>query len=352
MTAPVPLPAPGESALPVPGQSAPWPAVSVVMPVLNEERHLRDAVTQVLGQDYPGEFELVMALGPSTDRTDEIAATLVQEHARVRSVPNPRGATPSALNAAIGAAQHEIVVRVDGHALFPDDYIRTAVEVLRETGADNVGGIMAAEGVTPFEQAVACAMTSPLGVGNARFHTGGEAGPADTVYLGVFRREALTRVGGYDESFLRAQDWEMNLRIRESGGVVWFTPRLRVSYRPRANLRALGRQYFDYGRWRRVVIRQHRGSVSMRYLAPPVALVAVVGGTVVGLAGLAVGAPVLIAGLLVPAGYVVGVLAGTVATGRGLPRAALLRLPAVYTTMHGCWAVGFLTSPRHLPNKG
>ncbi len=253
------------------------------MPVLNEERHLREAVEGVLAQEYPGDLELVLALGPSTDGTDAIAAELVDEHAgRVRSVPNPAGATPSALNAAVAATKHDIVVRVDGHALFPADYVRTAVEVLTETGADNVGGVMAAEGTTPFEQAVACAMTSRLGVGSARFHTGGEAGPADTVYLGVFRREALERVGGYDETFLRAQDWEMNLRIRRSGGLVWFTPRLRVSYRPRGSVRALGRQYFDYGRWRRVVMRRHEDSVSVRYLAPPVALVAVAAGTLVG----------------------------------------------------------------------
>src|SRR6266702_8278443 len=174
-----------------------WPAVSVVMPVLNEEKHLREAVEGVLAQQYPGELELVLALGPSRDRTDEIAAGLVGEHpGRVRTVPNPRGATPSALNAAVAAARHEIVVRVDGHALFPSDYVRAAVEVLTDTGADNVGGIMAAEGTDTFERAVACAMTSPLGVGNARFHTGGQAGPADTVYLGVFRRSALERVGG------------------------------------------------------------------------------------------------------------------------------------------------------------
>jgi glycosyltransferase involved in cell wall biosynthesis len=146
-----------------------WPPVSVVMPVLDEERHLRAAVDQVLAQDYPGELELVMALGPSRDRTDEIAARLVVEHGgRVRTVPNPSGTTPAALNAAIGAARHRIVIRVDGHALFPTDYVRTAVEVLEETGADNVGGIMAAEGVTPFEQAVARAMTSTFGVGSVR----------------------------------------------------------------------------------------------------------------------------------------------------------------------------------------
>lgn len=332
--------------------AGPWPAVSVVMPVLNEERHLRDAVHQVLAQDYPGLVELVMALGPSTDRTDEIAAELVRDHPGVRSVPNPAGATPAALNAAIGAARHGIVVRVDGHALFPTDYIRTAVSVLQETGADNVGGVMAAEGVTPFERAVARAMTSPLGVGNARFHTGGEAGPADTVYLGVFRRAALDRVGGYDEGFLRAQDWEMNLRIRQSGGVVWFTPELQVSYRPRATLRALGRQYFDYGRWRRIVMRQHRTSVSLRYLAPPVALVGVVVGAALAVFGLVAGHRWFLLGLSAPLGYATAVLAGSVITGRGLARAARVRLPAIYATMHGCWAVGFLTSPRALAGRG
>ncbi len=267
------MPTVSSSAAPEPAaQPDGWPPVSVVMPVLEEERHLREAVEHVLAQDYPGELELVMALGPSRDRTDAIAAELVGEHpGRVRSVRNPTGTTPAGLNAAVGAARHPVVVRVDGHALFPGDYVRTAVEVLMETGADNVGGIMAAEGVTPFEQAVARAMTSPFGVGNARFHTGGEPGPADTVYLGVFRRAALERVGGYDEAYLRAQDWEMNLRIRRTGGLVWFTPRLRVSYRPRPDLRSLARQYFHYGRWRRTVMRSHQGTASLRYLAPPVA---------------------------------------------------------------------------------
>src|SRR5699024_2646046 len=133
---------------------------------------------------------------------------------------------PTALNAAIAASRHEIVARVDGHAMLPPDYLRLAVQALGGTGADNVGGIMAAEGATAFERAVACAMPARLGVGNARFRTGGEAGPTDTVYLGVFRRAALERVGGYDESLLRAQDWELNHRIRQTGGIVWFTPRM------------------------------------------------------------------------------------------------------------------------------
>jgi succinoglycan biosynthesis protein ExoA len=343
-----PPPEPSQDTASQPAEGG-WPPVSVVMPVLDEERHLRTAVARVLAQDYPGELELVMALGPSRDRTDAIAADLVREHpGTVRSVPNPRGATPCALNAAVAAAKHDIVVRVDGHALFPPDYVRTAVTVLGSTGADNVGGVMAAEGVSVFEQAVARAMTSALGVGSARFHTGGEAGPADTVYLGVFRRAALERVGGYDESFLRAQDWEMNLRIRRTGGLVWFTPQLRVSYRPRPTVRALARQYFEYGRWRRVVMRRHEGSASVRYLAAPVTLVAVAAGTVVGGVGLATGRDALVAGLLAPAGYAALVAAGSVLTARGLPAAAAVRLPVVYATMHGAWAAGFLTSPRDL----
>ena len=321
--------------------AAAWPGVSVVVPVLDEEAHLRAAVSTVLGQDYPGDLEVVLALGPSRDRTDEIAAELAAADDRVRLVQNPSGATGTGLNLALAASRHEVVVRLDGHALVPADYVRVAVETLRRTGADNVGGLMAAEGVTDFQRAVAAAMTSPFGVGQASFHTGGEEGPALTVYLGAFRREVLDRLGGYDESFLRAQDWELNHRIRSSGGVVWFTPRLTVSYRPRSSVRALAKQYRDYGRWRRVVMREHEGTASLRYLAPPAAVVAVTVGTVVGLAGWR-------PALLAPAGYAAGVLVGSTIAGRGLPPRSRAWLPLVLATMHGAWGVGFLTSPRAL----
>lgn len=204
--------------------AAQHPAVSVIMPVLNEERHLRNSVRHILEQEYAGEMEVVIALGPSTDRTDEIAAELVAEDARVQTVPNPTGRTPAALNAAIKASRHPVVVRVDGHGMLSPNYIATAVRLLEETGAQNVGGIMHAEGENAWEDAVAAAMTSKIGVGNAAFHTGGQAGPAETVYLGVFRREALERADGYNIEFIRAQDWELNFRIREAGGLIWFSP--------------------------------------------------------------------------------------------------------------------------------
>ncbi len=331
------------------------PAVSVVMPVLNEERHLADAVAHVLRQDYPAPVEVVLAVGPSRDRTREVAEQLAAADPRVTVVDNPSGRTPAALNAAIAAAKNPVVARVDGHAMLPSGYLRTAAETLLRTGADNVGGIMAAEGVTPFEQAVARAMTSKAGVGSARFHTGGQAGPAESVYLGVFRRAAIDRVGGYDEAFLRAQDWEMNHRIRESGGTVWFEPRMRVSYRPRADLRALATQYFHYGRWRRVVAREHAGTINPRYLAPPLVVIAVAGGLATGLAGLLGGAAGqwqttrwLCLGFAVPAIYLCGVVAASAMSLRGLSRAAAARLPTILVTMHMCWGTGFLTSPRAL----
>lgn len=326
--------------------SARQPRVSVIMPVINEERHLRHAIDGILDQDYAGELEVVISVGPSQDRTREIADGIAREHPNVLVVENPTGKTPSGLNAAIGRSTGEVVVRVDGHAMIPRDYVRTGVEVLDETGADNVGGIMAAEGTTDFECAVARAMTSKFGVGGASFHVGGEPGAALTVYLGCFRREALDRVGGYDERMERAQDWEMNLRIRQTGGLVWFTPRMQVTYRPRPTLATLARQYHDYGRWRREVVRRHPETLSLRYLAAPLAVLAIALGVVLGVAGLLLGFRWLVLlGFAAPAGYLLANLAASAQSALASPRLpwrSTRMLPAVYASMHGAWGTGFL----------
>jgi glycosyltransferase involved in cell wall biosynthesis len=337
------------------GESATLPAVSVVMPVLNEERHLAESVAAVLGQEYPGGFELVLAIGPSKDRTEAIARELAAADSRITVVPNPSGQIAAAMNAAVKAARHEILTRIDAHSLLPDGYLRTAVRTLMETGAADVGGWMAAEGVTPFQGAVAWAMTSPFGVGAAANHTGGEAGPADTVYLGVYRREAIEKVGGYDETMLIAEDWELNYRIRAAGGLIWFTPDLKVTYRPRATLGALARQQFRYGRWRRVVARRYPETVSLRYLAAPVATALNAAGLVVGAAGLigtlagaAQPVPYLALGFVIPAAYLAGVAAVAARFAVGQPAAVRARVPLVLAAMHSCWGAGFLTSPRRL----
>lgn len=323
----------------------PTPPVSVIMPLLNEERHLEEAVGAVVAQRYPGEIQIVLAVGPCHDDTLGVAERLAERDPRITVVENPSGRTPEALNLAVASAAHDIIVRVDGHGFLSDGYIERAVRVLEETGAANVGGVMLAEGVTDLERAVAVAMTSPLGVGGARFHTGGHPGPADTVYLGVFRREWLDAAGGYDPRFTRAQDWELNYRIRQAGGVVWFDPALTVKYRPRPTLRALSRQYRDYGRWRRVVATRHKGSINARYLAPPTALVAVA----VGLVGGLVWRPLW----AIPAAYAAGVGIGGVAIARHEGPAVAVRVPGVLATMHGSWGWGFLTSrPEELVPEG
>ncbi len=228
----------------------PLPGVSYVMPVLNEVEHIEDAVRSLTAQHYEGPFEVVLALGPSVDGTNDVVERLAAQDPRIRSIPNPLGSTPGGLNAAIRASSHPVVIRVDAHSVLPADYTSIAVETLLRTGADNVGGIMKAVGVTPFEKAVATAYGSRTGLGGTPHHVGGVEGPAETVYLGVFRRDRLFAVGLFDEEIKRGQDWELNRRLRTTGGTVWFTPHLQVEYRPRSSLKRLARQFVATGMWR------------------------------------------------------------------------------------------------------
>jgi succinoglycan biosynthesis protein ExoA len=316
-----------------------WPALSVVIPVRNDAAHLEDAVDAVLAQEYPHPFEIVLGVGPSDDGTETVAAKLAANNPRVRVVDNPKGLTSAGLNAAIAAATGDVIARVDGHCELVPGYLRRAVATLQQTGADNVGGIQEARGSTPFERAVAAAMTSRFGVGNARFHYGGAPGAVDTVYLGVFRRAALARVGGFDESLVRNQDYELNWRLRDSGGTVWFDPDLRVTYRPRPSLGALARQYFEYGQWKREMLRRHPRSLRARQAAPPVALVA-------NTLGIAIGCTVDRRALAIPAGYVAGTLVASAIAGRGRGRAVTARLPVVFAVMHHAWGAGFVVATR------
>jgi len=313
--------------------------ISVILPVLNEEKYLTDAVNAILAQKYDGKIEVILAIGPSQDRTLEIAQQLHKNDSRVVIVDNPTGRTAAGLNLAIASSQYSIIVRVDGHANIPNNYCNLVSEILENTGAVNVGGVMAAEGRSLFERSVARAMRSPLGVGASRFHTGGGAGEVDTVYLGAFRKEALLAVGGFDERFTRAQDWELNFRLRQAGGIVYFDPRLIVTYRPRSTIKALTKQYFEYGRWRRVVSRRHKGTINYRYLAPPFTVIATTLSLILGL----LISPVLFIPALT---YAVFILIASGVIGKSMGE--ILCLPTILLTMHISWGLGFLTSPKSL----
>ncbi len=317
------------------------PGVSVILPILNEERDLSECISAILQQKYDGKLEVILALGPSTDMTNQIAKSLAQSDSRIKLVDNPTGKTAAALNLAIAAASFEIICRIDGHAEISDTYIKTAVEIMDQTGAVNVGGLMNAAAAGGFQSVVARAMRSRIGVGASKFHTGGEAGAADTVYLGTFKKSAILQAGGFDEKYIRAQDWELNHRLRLNGGVIWFDPRLVVTYRPRDTFGKLAKQYFEYGRWRRAVSRKHQGTVNYRYLAPPIALVINLLSLILGL--------FLNTIFFVPViTYLSIIILSSLFIGKGIYEK--LTLPSVLITMHLSWGFGFITSPKNLIN--
>lgn len=313
--------------------------ISVILPVRNEAANLADSVHAILSQDFRGPFEVVLAIGPSSDGTEALARTLAQADSRVVIVENPTGRTAAGLNLAVKSSQYSNIVRVDGHSEIPQNYLSLVLEILTQSGAVNVGGVMAAIGKSVFERAVARAMRSPLGVGASRFHTGGMAGAVDTVYLGAFRKEALLAVGGFDERFTRAQDWELNFRLRSVGGLIYFDPRLVVTYRPRSTVSALARQYFEYGRWRRVVSRRHEGTINYRYLAPPFTVL-------VSLLSIILGIFITTIFIIPALVYALFILLASIVIGKSLRE--IISLPLILLTMHMCWGTGFLTSPKSL----
>jgi hypothetical protein len=196
---------------------------------------------------------------------------------------------------------------------------------------------MKAEGRSEFQKAVACAYRSRVGLGGGTFHIGGTAGPSDSVYLGVFRAEILKKLSGFDEQMIRGQDWELNLRIRQAGEVVWFDPRLEVTYFPRAKINKLGKQFFDTGIWRAKLTKAHLRSANIRYFAPPALVLAMflgLGSFLLGFGGLL--------GLIPTFIYLLFLLLSAV-TSRGLSFRSRLALLLVLPTMHLSWGLGFLS---------
>lgn len=310
------------------------PAVTVIMPVLNEESHLEASVQSILDQAYPGELEIILALGPSHDSTNEVAAALAARVPALRFIDNPRGLTTIGLNAAIKMAKHDYIVRVDAHSELAPDYIADGIRILLEQGADQLGGIMDAKGKSSFQKAVAWAYKSRFGIGGASYHVGGEAGEAESAYLGIFKKSALSRVGGYDEAIIRGEDWDLAQRIKKTGGLVWFSPELRVTYWPRGRFSNLVKQFYSTGIWRGDLTRRDVRGASTRYFAPPVLVL----GLLAGLALLVFGNLI---GVMPWAAYSAAILALAVSAS-GLSVKSRIALMIALPTMHLSWGVGFI----------
>jgi glycosyltransferase involved in cell wall biosynthesis len=320
--------------------------VSFVMPVLNERAYLRRAVETVLAQDVAGPTELILALAPSTDGTTELAAELASDE-RIVLVDNPEADIPIGLNRAIRSARYPTIVRVDAHSELESGYTTRALATLDRVRAAHVGGVMKADGRTPFQRAVARAYNSPIGLGGGAYHGGTQEGEAESAYLGVMRREVLEEVGLFDESIRRGEDWELNLRIRRAGCRVWFDPTLAVTYWPRESWTRLGRQFSATGRWRGELVRRYGRGNSVRFFAPPALVLVLALSIVVGalqLTGVLSGWWAVAASLVYLPVIAYALLVIVVALGRGGGtgwRDKLWTL-AVLPTMHLSWGTGFL----------
>ncbi len=312
------------------------PSVTVMMPVRNEQHHLAKAVESVLAQNYPGQLEIVLAIGPSIDQTKSVASELAKKHAGIKIVDNPKGLTTVGLNLAIADSSGEIIIRVDAHSELAANYISRGVEILLETGSVLVGGIMNARGNSPFQKAVAFGYGSRFGLGGGRYHIGGQAGEAESAYLGIFEAKALKQVGGYNEQIIRGEDWDLSQRLKAKGGKVWFSPELEVHYWPRSNIKALAWQFYSTGVWRGELTRKSPSKASLRYFLPPLALLFL---TVSAL--LSVGGLLNQLALIIPVALYLLMLSLAAGTAKSLALVDRIMVLIALPVMHFSWATGF-----------
>jgi len=312
--------------------------VSVVVPMRNEEQHLGRCLAALVAQDYPAELvEILVVDGLSSDRSRDIVMEWSARYPRIRLLNNTKRQTPAGLNVGILAATGDVIARVDAHTEVELDYIRQCVHYLDTTGADNVGGLMRPAGDTYWGQAIALSTSTPFGVGDAQFHYSQKEQFVDTVYMGTFKRDVFDRVGLFDESLVRNQDYELNYRLRAAGGRIFCSPAIRSRYYPRPSLRALWSQYFQYGFWKSRVIRMHPASTRWRQLAAPTFVT-----TLVGLGLLSLLSPLFMGALaLIVLAYFGVSLAFSISLARRFGWRYLWGLPITFGVIHLSWGLGF-----------
>ncbi|HMM86815.1 MAG: glycosyltransferase family 2 protein [Gammaproteobacteria bacterium] len=313
--------------------------VSVIAPCRNERAHVQAFVDAALAQRLPPGWtmELVVADGTSDDGTREALDAAAAHEPRLAVIDNPRRIVSTGLNRAIATARGEVIVRMDVHTAYAADYVAQCLAALERTGADNVGGPWRAEGEGPWGRAIAAAFQSRWVTGGARSRSLTHDGPVDTVYLGCWPRRTFERFGPFDETLVRNQDDEHNLRIVRGGGRVWQSPAIRSTYRPRESPGALARQWLQYGYWKPFVMRRHGQPAAWRHPLPGLFVAAVAAALALALLG--GGAAPLLALL---AAYAALVLAMSVAVAARAGWPLLPRLPAVIAAQQLSYGAGFL----------
>ena len=320
------------------------PTVSIIVPCYNEQATIPLLLEAICQQTFPlEEMEVVIADGLSSDDTRGAIAEFQRQHPRlaVRVVDNPRRIIPAALNRALEAAQGEFIVRLDGHSMPAQDYVERCVSALQAGCGDNVGGVwLIRPGSSGWiAQAIAVAASHPLGVGDARYRVGGQAQAVDTVPFGSFRRALTAKIGMFDETLLTNEDYEFNVRVRQSGGRVWMDPEIQIVYFARPTLAALASQYLRYGYWKAQMLRRYPETLRWRQFIPP-AFVASLAILALLAPWLAPAAWLLAAELAVYAAALLA--AGLHAAIKNRQPLLIFGLPLAIATMHFTWGAALL----------
>ena len=310
------------------------PLVTVVIPARDEEDAIGPCVDSVLAQDYEN-LQVLVVDGASQDSTPAVVLERARRDARVQLITNPAGLIPISLNLALERAEGVWWVRVDAHSSVPPDYVRRNVEHLTTGRYGAVGGRKDGVGRTPAGRAIAAAMSSRFGVGSSSYHWGTEVSEVEHVPFGAYPVALLRSLGGWDERFRVAQDFEFDYRLRQAGHTILFDPAIHIDWECRQSIGALAKQYQRYAGGRVNVLAKHPRSISLRHLAPP-ALVVELGAA----------AALLLAGrpgraLVAAAPYLLALGTVSVRTARTVDPAARPYVAPAFAAMHVGWGVGF-----------
>jgi len=310
------------------------PRVTIGMPAYNEEHYIEACIASVQAQDYPRNLiEILVADGRSTDRTRDLLARLAAADPRIRVIDNPARLQAAGLGLLVKQAIGDIFVRMDVHCEYAPDYVRKCVETLERTGADNVGGAQRAKAKTFFQRALCAALTSPLGVGGAKYRSADAEGFVDTVFLGAFRRRVFETIGLWDPGAITNEDAELNQRILDSGGQIYLSRDIVVHYFPRDSFKTLATQYYKYGRGRARTLIKLGSFPNLRPVAP-FAMVA-------GATALIALPPLWPLAPLAFATYALATGAEAVRVGSQLGPRAIPMVWAMFPVLHASHGVGF-----------
>ena len=310
--------------------------VSVVVPIYNEELYIKNCLLSLINQDYPKNcYEIIVVDGNSTDNSGEIVTSLMKKYSSIKIYNNPKRITPISFNIGIEKSRGEIIIFVGAHAICENDYINQCVSLLNNSDASNVGGIQNAVGSDYVSNAISYAMTSPFGVGNAYYHFSKKETYVDSVWGGAFRKETLIKLGCFNETYIKNQDYELNYRLRKMGGKIFLSPKIKYKYFVRNSIKKLASQYFKYGFWKVKTINEHLDSMVLRQMIPPVFAISLIISIILLLLNLSIG-------FFIPMLYFLINLLFSVQISFTKGLKYILILPIIFFTIHVSWGIGFI----------